>query len=110
MSRPQTVICRYRVKPGRERELEALLARHWPTLHAAGLVTDEPAVVYRAIASEGDRHAAPGTYVEVFSWRDAAAPGLAHELPAVMAVWEPMGAACEAMDFPHFERLDLSGA
>ncbi|MBX3273648.1 MAG: hypothetical protein KF729_25515 [Sandaracinaceae bacterium] len=110
MHRPQTVICRYRVKPGRERELEALLARHWPTLHAAGLVTDEPAVVYRAIASEGDRHAAPGTYVEVFSWRDAAAPGLAHELPDVMAVWEPMGAACEAMDFPHFERLDLSGA
>jgi hypothetical protein len=25
----------------------------------------------------------------------------------VMAVWEPMGAICEEMDFPPFERLEL---
>ena len=36
------------------------------------------------------------------------APGLAHQLPDVMAVWEPMGAICEEMDFPGFELLDLS--
>ncbi len=102
-------ICRYKVKPGKEREFEALLARHWPALHAAGLLTDEPAIVYRGLPSgkPGERHGAGGEYVEIFSWNSRKGPELAHQMPEVMAVWEPMGALCEDMDFPAFERLDL---
>ena len=33
-------ICQYKVKPGHEKELERLLAVHWPTLHKAALATD----------------------------------------------------------------------
>ena len=42
-------ICQYKVKPGQEKEMERLLALHSPTLHRAGLATDEPAVVYRGL-------------------------------------------------------------
>src|SRR5262245_41559747 len=39
--KPILNICRYKVKPGKEAEMERLLAAHWPALHKAGLVTDE---------------------------------------------------------------------
>ncbi|MEZ5977431.1 MAG: hypothetical protein R3F34_04350 [Planctomycetota bacterium] len=105
---PETVICRYVVRSGREAEFEALLARHWPTLHRVGLVTDDPPQVYRGRPSSkpGGAHGSSGTYVEVFTWRDGAAPGRAHESPDVMAVWGPMGECCSEMDFPHFDRID----
>jgi hypothetical protein len=107
--RPLLNICRYKVKPGREAEMERLLAAHWPTLHAAGLATDEPAVVYRGLPSEkpGGEHGAERTYVEIFSWKSARSPQIAHETPAVMGVWGPMGELCEEMDFPAFERLSM---
>ena len=106
----EIVICRYQVRPGHEAEMEALLARHWSALHGAGLVTDEPAAVYRGLPSSkpGGEHGAASTYVEIFTWSSRGAPEIAHQTPAIMAVWEPMGAICEAMDFPHFERLDLA--
>jgi hypothetical protein len=28
-------------------------------------------------------------------------------MPEVMAVWEPMGAICESMEFPAVERVDV---
>ena len=104
------VVCRYRVKAGQEAAMEKLLAAHWPTLHRAGLVTDEPAQVYRGLPSKkpGGDPRAQRTYVEVFAWKDERAPEVAHQTPAVMAVWEPMGAACEEMEFPHFEPLELA--
>lgn len=105
---PQTVICRYKVKPGKEAEMLELLRKHWPALHSVGLVTSDPPLVYRSIATGKDHHDAPNTFVEIFSWKSARAPQIAHETPEVMAVWEPMGAICEHMDFPHFERIDLS--
>lgn len=86
--------------------MEALLAKHWPALSGAQLVTDEPAVVYRGLP-KGDESATT-TYVEIFSWASESAPHTAHELPEVLAVWEPMGALCESMEFPHFKRLDLT--
>ena len=97
--------------------METLLAKHWPTLHAQGLVTDARAAVYRglptagpgegpdAVGDAGDARATE--YAEVFSWVSPDAPGTAHQLPEVLAVWEPMGALCEQMDFPHFEALEL---
>jgi len=106
---PLLNICRYKVKPGKEAEMERLLAIHWPALHRAGLVTDEPATVYRGLPSgEPDgRHGAERIYVELMTWKSARSPQVAHETPEVMAVWEPMGALCEEMDFPAFERLEL---
>ncbi len=101
-------ICQYKVKPGHEEEMERLLAIHWPALHKAGLVTDDPAVVYRGLPSSnpGGQHGAQSTYIEIFSWNTPSAPQTAHQTPEVMAVWEPMGAICEHMEFPEFEALD----
>ena len=107
----ETAICTYRVKPGKTREFEALLARHWPTLRKLELVTSEPAQVFRGLPATGpgkDRHAVgPSTFVEIFTWRDAAAVEAAHHSPELMKIWEPMGQLCESMEFPHFERLAL---
>jgi hypothetical protein len=107
--KPHTVICRYKVKPGNEEEMIQLLKKHWPTLHAAGLTTNDKPVIYRSLASgkPGGDHDAHDTFVEIFSWKNGRAAGVAHETPEIMAVWEPMGAICEDMEFPHFERLDL---
>lgn len=104
---PVTVICRYSVKPGHEAEMERLLGGHWSALRGVDLVTEEPAVIYKGLPSQkpgGSDH--PGAvYVEIFSWNSEGAPQTAHHLPEVMAVWEPMGAICDQMDFPHFRRI-----
>jgi hypothetical protein len=102
-------VCTYKVKPGKEAEMERLLAVHWTTLHRAGLVTDEPARILRGLASgkPDDRHGAASTYIEMFSWKEDKSPDLAHQSPDVMAVWEPMGALCDHMEFPSFEQVDL---
>jgi len=108
--KPLLNICRYKVKPGKEAEMEALLSLHWPALHKAGLATDERARVYKGLPSgrPGDKHGAERTYVEILTWKDQSSPGIAHQTPEVMAIWEPMGALCEEMDFPAFELMDLS--
>lgn len=97
-------ICTYKVKEGKEEEMLALLAKHYPALKKAGLVTDDEPVIYRGLPSgkPNDEHGAERTFVEIFSWNSDKAPQLAHESPDVMAVWEPMGAICESMDFPSF--------
>ena len=106
-----TVIATYRVAPGKEGDFVALLERHHPTLLELGLVTPEKPVVYRNLDEEGR-----STFFEIFEWKDTKAPGVAHETPAVMAVWEAMGALVEKRDgrpefeFPHVERLALSFA
>jgi hypothetical protein len=106
---PPVTICRYQVKPGKEAEMERLLAIHWPTLHKAGLVTDEPARVFRGLPSEkdGGTHGAKSVYIELMSWKDENSSNVAHQSPEVMSVWEPMGGLCEQMDFPSFEELHL---
>ena len=38
-------------------------------------------------------------FIELFQWRDGEAVNEAHVLPEVMAVWEPMGALTEGMEF-----------
>jgi hypothetical protein len=108
---PQTVICRYTLKPGAEPQMLRLLARHWPTLHRAGLVTDTPPLVLRGVPADADkekRHGkVAGVLVEIFAWKNAQSAERAHQSPEVMAIWEPMGALCEAMEFPHFEAVAL---
>jgi hypothetical protein len=103
-----TAICTYRIKPGKEDDFVTLLRRHWPTLREAELAADTPSQVFRGADESG------GTFfVEILIWRDEKMPNRAHELPAVMAIWEPMGMCCEArlgrpaMEFPQVEALPL---
>jgi len=102
---PATVICHFRVKASEEKAFLELRERHWPTLRRLDLVTDEPPVLYRGEDAQGRPQ-----YWEIFTWEGGAA-ARAHEHPEVLAIWEPMEAACEARDgrpsveFPHVERV-----
>lgn len=110
-SDPVTVICKFVVKPGKEAEMRALLAEHWPTLHRLGMTTDEPALTFQGVPAPPEKERSHGAstnvFVEIFSWKDARQPDLAHQSPEVMKVWEPMGALCEHMEFPHFAKVTL---
>jgi hypothetical protein len=103
-----TSMCIYRVKPGCEAAFRVLLSKHWPTLRRVGLAADEPSTIYAGSEGEG----AP-LFVELLHWRDPDGPNTAHQVPDVMAVWEPMGRLCEAragrppMEFPHVERIEI---
>jgi hypothetical protein len=95
-------VCRFVIHPGKEAEFEALLARHYPTLAELGLVERAPHLCLRGRTDDGRTF-----YVEILPWTDAEAVGRAHEHPAVGALWEPMGALCESMEFPHAAKLDF---
>ena len=104
------VICQYRVAPGNEEKFEALLARHWPTLFALGLVSEVPSQQFKGVEQDNGQP----IYFELFDWLEGASDR-AHEHPEVMAIWEPMDQLCEArggkpnMEFPHVEPLSLDG-
>jgi hypothetical protein len=98
---PAITLCRYWVKPEKEAEFRALLARHWPVFTQLGLVADEPPhLVFRG--EEKGRL----FYLEIFPWKDAQAVERAHSLPEVAAVWEPMGECCTEMEFPNVEPIE----
>ena len=88
-----------------------LLRRHHPTLVRAGLATEDPPTIYR-----GEERGGGPIVFEIFQWKNAAAAGIAHETPEVMALWEPMGTMVEDRDgrpgmlFPHVEPLELGAA
>jgi hypothetical protein len=101
---PVTVICTYRVKASDQDDFVLLLREHWPTLRAAGLVTETPVQHFL-----GDDGGLGPRFVEIFEWTDEEAPGIAHSTPEVMRCWEGMGKHVEergpdkpAMEFPHF--------
>jgi hypothetical protein len=103
-----TVICLYRVSPGREAEFISLLKRHWPALRSLDLVTDDPPLHYRGSEQDGKP-----LFVEVFKWKSTEASRLAHEHPEVLAIWEPMDRLTERrngrpnMEFPHVQPLAI---
>lgn len=103
----ETVIATYRVPPAHEQAFVELLRRHHPTLVRRGLATPTAAQVYR-----GDEDGRP-VFVEIFTWRDAAAVEAAHHDPEVMPLWEAMGRMVEerggrpGFEFPHVRRLQL---
>lgn len=110
-SGPETVICTYRIKTGREAAFLKLLRRHWPTLRQLGLATGEPSMVFRG----ADKSKKP-FFIEIFAWKSGVAVTTAHQSPEVMAVWEAMGQHTEArlgrpaMEFPHVEPVRLKFA
>ncbi len=103
---PQAVIAIYRVQTEREDDFFQILRKHYPALKRAGLVTDDVPIVYRGAERDGR----PIVF-EIFKWKNAESPQLAHQLPEVMAVWEPMGTMVEERDgkpkleFPHVSEL-----
>jgi quinol monooxygenase YgiN len=111
-----TNICTYRVKPGAREKFLKLLRQHWPTLREAGLVTATPAQHFEAEIGGGRHNETGTTFVEIFSWASPDSADLAHKMPEVMAVWEPMGALVEsrdgrpAMEFPNFRQLAIDPA
>jgi quinol monooxygenase YgiN len=94
-----TMLCTYRPKKGKEKELFALVKKHWRTLRSVGLATKEPATLYRAT----DKQSAGVYFVEIFSWRDEQASAIAHQTPEVMAIWEPMMPLLASMELAIIE-------
>jgi len=110
-SKPETVICTYRVKKGKEAAFLRKISRHWPTLRKLKLVTSEPPMVFR-----GTDKAMSPVIVEIFTWKDGKAAGAAHEIPEVMELWEAMDPFTEERfgrpkwEFPHFQPVKVKFA
>ena len=103
-----TVLATYRVRRGKEVAFRRLLARHWPVLRSLRLVTADPPVTY-----EGKDESKGIYFVEIFTWRSAAAVEAAHVHPEVGRVWGAMGELVEkrlgrpAWEFPHVRRIAI---
>lgn len=91
----------YKPKAGKEKELFSLIEKHYPALKPTGLVTAEPAKIWKAY----DIRKNETSFVEMFTWKDEKSAELAHQTPAVMAVWEPMGNVLEDMTILQVERV-----
>jgi len=104
-SNPVRMLCTYRIKEGKEAEFLSLLEKHWPTLRSVDLATDDAARVLRARDKSGKT-----VFIEMFSWKNPEAPGIAHQTPEVMSVWEPMGALTDEMNFWPIEDVAISFA
>ena len=102
------VIAAFKPRPGQEKALTAVVAKHWHVLREQGLVTDRVPYAMRAT---------DGTILEVFEWRSPQAIEQAHSNPAVLALWSEFEAACEYVPlsslsesehpFSEFESLSL---
>ena len=103
-SKPVPVLVQYLPKPGGEARLQELVERHWRTLQPTGLVTEEPARIWRARGKDGRV-----SFVELFSWAHEGASDIAHQTPEVMAMWEPMGEVLEDLQIAHLEPLEERG-
>ena len=91
MSKPELVIALYRPKAGKEKKLDELVAKHFPTLKEYGLTSGREPFIGRS---------EDGTILEIFEWKDIASSKKAHDHPAVAKIWEAMAMVCE------FGRLD----
>lgn len=98
---PVTMLVTYRPKKGKERELLALVEKHWPALNKVGLVTPERARIWRST----DIRSGEVAFVELFQWKDEQASTVAHQTPEVMAIWEPMGPILEELKLTQAESI-----
>ena len=101
-SKPVSVLCIYRIEQANEKGFLELLAKHWPTLDEAGLVSPVPAKIYKASDKSGNL-----SLIEMFEWKDENASGVAHQTPEIMRIWEPMGALAKDMEFLHIEPVQI---
>ena len=93
---PETVICRFQVRADSEESFRAILSRHWPALHEAGLVTDDPPRHYRGLDEQGQP-----IWIEIFTWVDGSAAHKAHTHPVVGPLWAEMDPCVEDRPGPH---------
>lgn len=103
MSKPVPTLISYFPKPGKGKELLALIEKHWPILDKGGLVTKTKAKVWKA----HDKRQNTDYFIEYMEWKDGESSGLAHQLPEVMAVWETMGPIMETMSIVQIEELPM---
>lgn len=80
------VVAAFKPRPGQAEALLKVVEKHWRVLQSQGLVSARPRYAMQA---------ADGTILEVFEWASAEAISLAHENPAVQALWAEFEAACE---------------
>jgi hypothetical protein len=105
---PVTVICRFTVKPDREKDFVKILARDWPNLLRLGLATKDEPTVYRHVDESG----AP-VYFQIMNWASAQAVESAHTRPEVLAVWKSFDEVTESRggrpkcEFPHVEFVSM---
>lgn len=109
-----TNICTYRVKPNARKKFLELLKIHWSTLRKNGLAAATPPIFFEANSEfEPSPDETGTTFVEIFCWENEKSSALAHRIPEVMSVWEPMGGLVEdrdgrpGMEFPSFKALNL---
>lgn len=95
-----TVVCTYTLEEGARSAFLDLLRRHWATLDEQGLVGSTPSRLY-----DGYDQGRDNVIVEIFEWKSREASAAAHQLPEVLAIWEPMGQLCQSMDFQHYTAL-----
>ncbi len=88
----------YKPHEGQEEALVAVVEKHLPALREFGLVSDRDGYVARS---------QDGTIVEIFEWKSADSPGLAHKHPGVAAIWEAIG---QIADFPAMRELPEAGS
>jgi len=83
-SSPETVHVTFHVRAGREKDLERVLERHWPTLRRLGLALETPHLVLRAPDDAPDKT----KLIEILRWRDHDAPD--NVPPEVQRIWDEM--------------------
>ncbi len=85
----ETVLIAYYPVPGKEAELEAMLANAWQVYQSENLVYAQPHVIVRDSEAGGKAR-----YVEIFTW--ITSPD--NPSAAVSTVWSQEQALCEARD------------
>ena len=85
---PETVMITFQAKRGSEQALSDVIARHWVTARRLDLVLDAPHLTLRGVDGAGNAY-----FVEVLTWRDAAAPDSAPK--AILELWDQMNALVE---------------
>ena len=87
---PETVLLTYHVKPGKEAEMQDVLARAWVIYRKEHLVFAQPHVILRGKEGKNTR------LVEAFTWVSHEAPDHAPE--SVKSIWNEMQSLCEPRD------------
>jgi hypothetical protein len=98
---PVSMLVSYYPKKGNENALLKLVKKHWPVLKEVGLVTNQPAQIWKAT----DKRTNDVYFVEKFQWATPESSEIAHQTPEVMAIWEPMGPVMEKMHLARIEEV-----
>jgi hypothetical protein len=84
----ETMLVYYHVKPGKDAEFQAVLARAWQIFQSEKMVFSKPHVLVRD-TEDGDKP----RFVEIFTWVSHDAPD--HAPASVKAIWNEEQALCE---------------